>query len=114
MNSFKEVYEAVVDYCSKQGVGDMARNLWLTTLEPARLEGNIAVFYCPNDFHKNIIMSNYHKILCEAFEQIVGFPVELKLIVTDDSLSDAESPELDPESFDALHSDLSEAYEGSR
>lgn len=113
MNSFKEVYEAVVEYCSKQGVGDMARNLWLTTLEPARLEGNIAVFYCPNDFHKNIIMSNYHKILCEAFEQIVGFPVELKLIVTDDSLSDAESPELDPESFDALHSDLSEAYENS-
>ena len=43
MNSFDEVFEAVKEYCTKDGkVGDIARNLWLDTLKPARLAISLA------------------------------------------------------------------------
>lgn len=111
MNSFEEVYEAVKAYCSEHGVGDLAIDIWLNKLEPARLEGSVAVFYCPSVFHKGIIMKNYNKILCEAFEQTVGFPVELKLVVTDDTPAEAE--EIRSEDFDAVSAELDDAEDNS-
>ena len=56
VNSFEEVFEAVKEYCTKDGkVGDIARNLWLDTLKPARLEGTDAVFYCASDFQRSVV-----------------------------------------------------------
>ncbi len=112
MNSFEEVYDAVKKYCTDSGkIGDTAKNLWLDVLKPARLEGNEAVFYCSSDFQKNIVMTNYEVLLCEAFEQIVGFPVRLKLIVTDDS-QDGMTSEI-PANFEQINKDLDASYSNS-
>ncbi len=82
MNSFEEVFEAVKEYCTKDGkVGDVAKNLWLDTLKPARLEGTDAVFYCSSDFQRSVVTNNYAHLLKEGFTQILGFPVNLRLIV---------------------------------
>ena len=84
VNSFEEVFEAVKEYCTKDGkVGDIAKNLWLDTLKPARLEGTDAVFYCSSDFQRSVVNNNYAHLLQEGFEQILGFPVQLRLIVQD-------------------------------
>ncbi len=82
MNSFEEVFEAVKEYVTKDGkVGDVAKNLWLDTLKPARLEGTDAVFYCSSDFQRSVVTNNYAHLLKEGFAQILGFPVNLRLIV---------------------------------
>ena len=82
MNSFEEVFEAVKEYCSRDGkVGNLAKGLWLDTLRPARLEGSDAVIYCPSEFQRMIVENNYSRPLQEAFTQILGFPVTLRLIV---------------------------------
>ena len=66
MNSFEEVFEAVKEYCTKDGkVGDVAKNLWLDTLKPARLEGTDAVFYCSSDFQRSVVTNNYAHLLKE-------------------------------------------------
>lgn len=86
VNSFDEVFEAVKEYCTKDGkVGDIARNLWLDTLKPVRLEGTDAVFYCSSDFQRSVVNNNYAHLLQEGFAQILGFPVTLRLIVKEGS-----------------------------
>ena len=82
VNSFEEVFEAVKEYCSKDGkVGNVAKGLWLDTLRPARLEGTDAVIYCSSEFQRSIVENNYSHPLQDAFTQILGFPVNLRLIV---------------------------------
>ena len=72
MNSFEEVFDAVKAYCTKEGkIGDIAKNLWLDTLKPARLEGTDAVFYCTSEFQRGVVMDNYENLLKDAFEQIL-------------------------------------------
>ena len=84
MNSFEEVFEAVKAYCTNEKkIGDIPKKLWLDTLKPARLEGTDAVFYCNSDFQRNVVMDNYENMLKDAFEQILGFPVLIRLIVKD-------------------------------
>lgn len=113
MNSFEEVYEAVTKYCTESGkIGNTAKNLWLDVLKPARLEGTDAVFYCPSEFQKNVVMSNYNDLLCEAFEQIVGFRVNLRLIVIDDS-DNGTMPEKLPDNFEQIHYNLEKSYNNS-
>lgn len=112
MNSFEEVYRAVEDYCTKNGkVGTTAKNLWLDSLRPARLEGNVAVFYCPSDFQKDVVMDNYAHMLTDAFEQILGFPVTLRLIVMEEE-EDEKQPS-SPENFDELQQSLERDFDNA-
>ena len=102
VNSFEEVFEAVKEYCTKDGkVGDIAKNLWLDTLKPARLEGTDAVFYCASDFQRTVVTNNYANLLLEGFEQILGFPVNLRLIVQEGKEA-ADPAEQDRQTWEAL------------
>ncbi len=84
MKSFVEVFDKVLEYfqqkVEKGELAEVAFKLWIKTLQPVDLDGNIAVFNVQSDFQKGIILKNYKKILTEAFEQILGFPVEIKII----------------------------------
>lgn len=103
MNSFEEVFEAVKEYCTKDGkVGDIARNLWLDTLKPVRLEGTDAVFYCSSDFQRSVVNNNYAHLLQEGFAQILGFPVELRLIVQESDDASAAEASHDQQTGEAL------------
>ncbi|MBR3267352.1 MAG: chromosomal replication initiator protein DnaA [Oscillospiraceae bacterium] len=97
MNSFEEVFDAVKSYCTKDGkIGETAKNLWLNTLKPARLEGNFAVLYCSSEFQKSVVTNNYANLLQEGFAQILGFPVQLRLIVQEDEKAE-QKEKGDPE-----------------
>ncbi|MBQ8920899.1 MAG: chromosomal replication initiator protein DnaA [Oscillospiraceae bacterium] len=97
MNSFEEVFDAVKAYCKEEGkIGDLAINLWLDKLIPARLEGSDAVLYCTSEFQRSVVNSNYSNLLQEGFAQVLGFPVQLRLIVQEEGKS-AQSDENDPE-----------------
>ncbi len=97
VNSFEEVFDAVKSYCTKDGkIGETAKNLWLNTLKPARLEGNFAVLYCSSEFQKSVVTNNYANLLQEGFAQILGFPVQLRLIVQEDEKAE-QKEKGDPE-----------------
>ena len=103
MNSFEEVFEAVKDYCTKDGkIGELARNLWLDKLKPVRLEGTDAVFYCASDFQRSVVANNYENLLREGFEQILGFPVALRLIVQEEGDEAAASSGQNPNTSDGV------------
>ena len=112
MNSFEDVFQAVMDYCTESGkIGETAKGLWLSSLKPARLEGSDAVFYCPSDFQKGIVMDNYSALLTEAFEKILGFPVSLRLIVMDESMP--EEAKIDPENFREIQGQIDTAFDNA-
>ena len=112
MNSFEDVFQAVMDYCTESGkIGETAKGLWLSSLKPARLEGGDAVFYCPSDFQKGIVMDNYSALLKEGFEKILGFPVNLRLIVMDESMP--EDARIDPENFREIQDQIDTAFDNA-
>ncbi|MBQ1351956.1 MAG: chromosomal replication initiator protein DnaA [Oscillospiraceae bacterium] len=90
MNSFDEVFDAVKAYCLQDGkIGEIAKGLWLDKLEPVRLEGSDAVFYCESAFQKGVVENNYASLLLDGFQHILGFPVQLRLIVKTDKSAPA-------------------------
>lgn len=110
MNSFAEVFEAVKQYCTNEGgLGDVPRKLWLDALEPVGLEENDAVFYCQSEFQKDVILGNkYKNLLLEAFEATLGFPVNLRVITSEEK--QAAQP-VSNEQIDELHNDLEKSFD---
>lgn len=85
MNTYKdiwiEVLEAVRPYVSQTGF-----SAWLSGekngyLEFTDFKDNTVFLHCPNDIQINIIKSQYIDKLKKAFEEIMGFPVEIELVL---------------------------------
>ena len=85
MNTYKdiwiEVLEAVRPYVSQTGF-----SAWLSGekngyLEFTDFKDNTVFLHCPNDIQINIIKSQYIDKLKKAFEEIMGFPVEIDLVL---------------------------------
>ena len=94
MKSFADVFDKVLEYCrekvSSGELTDVAYNTWIKTMVPVRLDGNIAYFSVPSEFHSNCTMKNYGRLLSEAFLAILGFEVEIRINVSDEQ--SAEEP----------------------
>ena len=88
MKSFVEVFDKVQDYCMEKiergELTDVAYRLWIKSLIPVKLDGNVACFSVPSEFQANIITKNYTGILKEALAGVLGFDVDIS-IITDDS-----------------------------
>lgn len=85
MNSFAEVFDAIKKYCLNEGgLGEPAYGLWIKPIEAKELNGNKAVLYVSSDFQKSVVLSNYGKILSEAFKAVLGFDVEIEIHTQED------------------------------
>lgn len=92
MKSFFEVFDKVQDYCKEKidrgELTSVAYNLWIKSLNPVKLDGNVACFTVPSEFQANIITKNYTDIIKEALCEVLGFDVELS--ITGEKSSDDE------------------------
>lgn len=81
MNSFADVFEYIKTYCLEKGnIGEVALNLWIESLEPVSLDGNVANFFCKYEFQKDVVMKNYSELLTKALRETLGFDCELNII----------------------------------
>ncbi|MBR5372061.1 MAG: chromosomal replication initiator protein DnaA [Oscillospiraceae bacterium] len=111
MNTYEDVYAEVKAYCTQDGkVGKTAQSLWLDPLQFARLEGTDAVFYCTTNLHKEVIENNYEHLLQEAFEHVLGFHVNLRLIVMEKE--EIEKPKI-PDNFEEIQNDLEKDFDNA-
>lgn len=102
MNSFDEVFSAVLDYC-RQRVSSVTYNTFLDGLEAVSFTGGTAVLRVRSAFIRDIVSSRYDELLKEGFKAILGFDVELEYTVPP-----APQPE---ESAPADAADAAGAYE---
>lgn len=83
MQSFKEVWENTCSYC-KDKISDVAFKTWISPMEPVDFRENQAIFFVRSDFQRNIIFERYGKLLDEAFQQVLGFSVDMKIVTEED------------------------------
>lgn len=83
MESFKEVWELVQDYC-KSKVSEVAYNTWISEIQPVKMDNNEAVVFVNANFQRNIIYSMYNDLIEEAFENTIGFPINLKVVTAEE------------------------------
>ncbi|MEG1550942.1 MAG: DnaA/Hda family protein, partial [Oscillospiraceae bacterium] len=84
MESYKELWQVVREYC-KSHVTETVYNLWLEPLELVSFEEN-KVILSVSEFKRNIIKNKFFTLLEEAFENTLGFNIEIEIITSDASI----------------------------
>lgn len=90
MNSFGEVYEEVLKYCYRltnegnpsRRISESGYNRWIKVLTPYKLENNVAYLLADSEFVKNTAMQAYGDVLHSAFEEVMGFPIQVEILVS--------------------------------
>ena len=96
MDTFNDIWKEVLQICKNQ-VSDVMYNMWLAPLEFVKFENDTdtVVFLIGAEFKKSIIMDKFGQMIRDGFEQILGFPVEIDILV-DKTLGDIKSGGSDP------------------
>lgn len=84
MESFREVFTLVSNYCKDQ-ISEVAHSLWIKDIEPVKFEDGTAYLYVKSEFKKNIIEEKYLDLLKRAFESVLGFEVGIRVLCEDPS-----------------------------
>ena len=81
MDSFKDVLEAAQNYCKTQ-MAEPTYNLYIDGLEPVSFEDSSHItLSVRNDFIRKIVSDRYLALLKEAFKSVLGFDVDINLVV---------------------------------
>ncbi len=81
MDSFKDVLLAAQSYCKEQ-MAEPTYNLYIDGLEPVNFEDSRNItLSVRNDFLCKIITDRYLNLLKDAFKSVLGFDVEITLVV---------------------------------
>ena len=89
MDTFNDIWKEVLQICKNQ-VSDVMYNMWLSPLEFVKFENDTVVFLIGAEFKKSIIMDKFGQMIRDGFEQILGFPVEIDILV-DKTLGDIKN-----------------------
>ncbi|HAJ97099.1 MAG TPA: chromosomal replication initiator protein DnaA [Ruminococcus sp.] len=110
MNTFDEVFEQVKRYIVEHEIiSDVAITTWINTMIPVRLDGKNAIFRVKTEFQQGIIQTNYKAKLEKAFEEVMGFPIDLMVAIEEPQTETA--PATNPEDIDERHAELQKSYE---
>ncbi|MBO7681395.1 MAG: chromosomal replication initiator protein DnaA [Clostridia bacterium] len=78
MDSYNDIWELVRKYC-KEHVTETIYSLWLEPLQLVSFEDDKVVLSA-SEFKANIIRSKFKNLLDDAFEQHMGFPINVEII----------------------------------
>lgn len=82
MESFNDAFESVLQYCKADPtVSDIGFNKWIKILEPFKLENNTAFLLTDSEFTKKTTLEVYEDVIKKAFLEVLGFEVELRILV---------------------------------
>lgn len=77
MDSYNDIWELVRKYC-KEHVTETIYSLWLEPLQLVSFEDDKVVLSA-SEFKANIIRSKFKNLLDDAFEQYMGFPIDVEI-----------------------------------
>lgn len=82
MQSFNDVWEITKDNIRKSNkISNVAMQMWIGCIEPIKMENDTVTLYVPSSFQKNIIVEKYQSIIKESFFEILGFDVNIEIII---------------------------------
>ena len=83
MESFTEVVN-LVKAIIKDQISDTAYNVWISVIEPVKFENNQAVIQIKTPFQRDVLIKHYLENFENAFESVLGFPVEVVIVTEND------------------------------
>ena len=105
MDSLEQAFEQVIKYLEQQSdkISSIALEKWIMKLSPYKFEGSTVYMLTDNEFNKNIIISHYKELIEEGFENVLGFPVKVELLIRSVTETDEKSvPAASPDQFGEL------------
>ncbi len=82
MTSLSDIYNCVVDNCMKQyNLSESARELWLGSLIPIKMEGNVMTLTTDSEFRRDTLVALYQQYIEEQLQVILGVPIKTNIIV---------------------------------
>lgn len=85
VSSLSDIYNLVVEnYVREYKTSTSARELWLDSIEPIEMRGNVVVLATESEFKRNTLNQIYLDKLEEQFSIVLGNPVKIELIVKSD------------------------------
>ncbi len=80
LDSYNDVWALVLEYCKSNGkISDAAYNIWLAPLKLVSFEEDKLIL-ATSSFKANIIRSKFMPLLNEAFEEVIGFPIDIEFV----------------------------------
>ena len=114
MKSFAEVFDKVLEYIHQKVLNNeltkVAYDMWLKSMIPDRLDGNVAYIKVQSSFQKEIILKNYSELLKEAFMHVMGFEVEIVIVPDEHSDENDYKPIKDREELELSFSNAEYDY----
>lgn len=114
MKTFSEVFDKVLEYIHQKVVNEeltpVAYDMWICSMQPEKLDGNVACFTVQSDFQKGIILKNYEKLLKEAFLNVMGFEVEIEITPAEHIDKNNDKPIKDREELEKVISNAEYDY----
>ena len=80
MDTFNDIWKEVLSLCKKQ-VSEVMYNMWFSPLELVKFEKDTVIFVVSAEYKRSIIMDKFADMIKDGFEQILGFPVEIDILV---------------------------------
>lgn len=90
MESFNDVWQAVLDYI-KSKVNETAYNLWIKIVKFDGFNNSTVTLRFPKPMHLEIVTSQYGDLFEEAFENVLGFKVNISYVCDDVFENEKES-----------------------
>ena len=86
MESFNEAWDLILDYCKEHVISDIGYDTWIAKIKPIKFDfdSGVAMILVPNFFHRNVLNSSFKKILSDAFIEVFGVPIEIKVLIPED------------------------------
>ena len=115
METIKEAWSGILEYLhNMDDISEVAYNVWITCIEPRSIEDGEVVVYVHTDFQRKIISEHYAVKLREAFENVLGIPLGLKILSGEDGGAAPRQTELAADSgnlFGQKSSDYEYSFE---
>ncbi len=100
MTSLSDIYNCVVENCVKQyNLSETARDMWLGSLVPIKMEGNVLTLSTDTEFKRDTLSTLYQPFIEEQLQVILGVPIKANIIVEKNRGADeaaARSPQTEP------------------
>ena len=85
METIKEVWSGILGYLHNlDDISEVAYNVWITCIEPRTIEDGEVVVFVHTNFQKKIVSEHYADKLKDAFENVLGIPLGLKIVSGED------------------------------
>ncbi len=107
MDTLNDIWKQVLALC-KQEVSDVMYNMWLAPLEFYKLENDTAVFIVNADFRKTIVSTKFAPLIKKSFMEVIGFEVEIDIIVDQAFGEKSSSQENEGSSYEEKREEVSE------